>query len=111
MIRTLLATVLLATPLYAQETKEEACGYQAQVIQAIQKARMDRVKQQDVAATIAASNPSWPEQYNAAIPQFVPWVYEQKRSDLRKTDLGAQLQKQCLENWDQIQELQKQLKN
>lgn len=111
MIRYVLAASLLATPALAKETKEESCSYQAQVIQAIQKARLDRVKQADVVSTIAASNPTWPAQYNAAIPQFVPWVYEQKMRDLRKTDLGAQLQAQCLENWDKIQKMQKELNN
>ncbi|MCL6284755.1 hypothetical protein M3P21_14555 [Ruegeria sp. 2012CJ41-6] len=110
-VAALLATPVLATQALAKETKEQSCGYQAQVIQAIQKARLDRVKEADVAATIAASNPTWPAKYSAAIPQFVPWVYSQKKRDLRKTDLGAQLQVQCLENWDKIQKMQKQLKN
>ena len=69
------------------------------------------MKEADVAATIAASNPGWPDRYNAVIPQFTPWVYGQKMRDLRKTDLGANLRKQCLENWDKIQEMQKQLAN
>lgn len=111
MIRLAIVACFLSTPLLAAETKEESCGYQAQVVSAIQKARLDRVKKENVAATIAASNPPWPDNYNAAIPQLTNFVYDQKRRDLKKTDLGANLQKQCLENWDKIQEMQKQLKN
>ncbi|MDU9003509.1 hypothetical protein [Sedimentitalea todarodis] len=111
MIRLALVACLFATPLLAAESKEQSCGYQAQVISAIQKARLDRVKQADVASTIAASNPTWPANYNAAIPQLTEFVYSQKKRDLKKTDLGANLQQQCLENWDQIQEMQKKLKN
>lgn len=111
MIRLALVACLFATPLLAAETKEQSCGYQAQVISAIQKARLDRVKQADVASTIAASNPIWPANYNAAIPQLTEFVYSQKKRDLKKTDLGANMEQQCLENWDQIQEMQKNLKN
>jgi hypothetical protein len=111
MIRLAIVACLLATPLLAAQSKEESCGYQAQVISAIQKARLDRVKKEDVAATIAASGPSWPDNYNAAIPQLTEFVYDQKRRDLKKTDLGANLRQQCLDNWDQIQAMQKQLKN
>lgn len=111
MIRLALAACLFATPLIAADSKEVSCGYQGQVISAIQQARLDRVKEQDVAATIAASNPSWPAQYSKAIPGLTPWVYQQKMRDLRKNDLGAVMREQCIENWDQIQAMQKNLNN
>lgn len=111
MFRLAIAACFLAAPLLAAESKEESCGYQAQVISAIQKARLDRVRKNDVAATIAASNPTWPDNYNAAIPQLTEFVYSQKKRDLKQTDLGANMRQQCLENWDQIQAMQKQLKN
>lgn len=111
MFRPLFALFLLSTPVLAQETKEESCGYQADVVRAIQQARMDRVKEGDVAGTIAASNPAWPANYNAAIPQLTTWVYEQKRRDLRKMDLGGVLYQQCVDNWDQIQALKNNLNN
>ena len=111
MYRPLLAIILLSTPALAQETKEESCSYQADVVKAIQQAWLDRVKESDVAGTIAASNPSWPTNYNAAIPQLVSWVYEQKKRDLRKKDLGGILYQQCVDNWDQIQALKNELNN
>ncbi|MBK0328337.1 hypothetical protein I5535_13675 [Rhodobacteraceae bacterium F11138] len=111
MFRIAIAACLLASPLMAAETKEESCGYQADVMRAVQQARLDRVKEADVADTIAATNPGWPENYNAAIPQLTQFVYSQKMRHLRKEDLGATLREQCLENWDQIQKMQKDLKN
>ena len=111
MYRPLLAIILLSTPALAQETKEVSCGYQADVVRSIQQARLDRVKEPDVVGAIADSNPSWPPNYNAAIPQLISWVYEQKKRDLRKMDLGGILYQQCVDNWDQIQALKDNLKN
>lgn len=96
MIRMLLALSLLATPAVAAESKAESCGHQADVVAAIQKARQDKVKERDVAKTIAATNPTWPENYNAAIPLITPWVYEQKARDIRTKDLAAVWQELCL---------------
>ena len=111
MLRIAIAAVLLATPLAAEETKEQSCGHQADVVRAIQQARLDRVKEADVAGAIAASNPNWPSNYNAAIPQLTSWVYEQKKRDLRKTDFGEVLYQQCVDNWDQIQAIKNGLNN
>lgn len=87
---------LIAAPLSAADSPEVSCGYQAQVVAAIQKARLDRVKERDVVAHIAASDPSWPENYNAAIPLMAPWVYEQKRRVLKSEDLSAAWKELCL---------------
>ncbi len=111
MFRIAIAACLLASPLMAADTKEESCGYQAQVMSAVQQARLNKVKQANVASTIAARNPTWPANYNAAIPQLTQFVYSQKMRDLRKSDLGATLRQQCIENWDQIQAMKKNLKN
>ena len=81
------------------------------MIRAIQQARLDRVKLRDVMKVIVASNPPWPANYSKAIPTYAPWVYDQKMRDLRKTDLGTSFEQQCLEQWDLIQEQQKQLGN
>lgn len=89
LIRLTLAAALLAVPAYAEDTPAESCAYQAQVVAAIQQARKDRVKEQDVPAAIAATNPTWPANYNAAIPLITPWVYEQKMRDIRQNDLAA----------------------
>lgn len=97
MIRLSIIAVLLATPVLAAETKEESCDYQAQVVAAIQKARLDRVRERDVPKAIAATNPTWPENYNNAIPLMTPWVYEQKMKVVRKEDLAATWKELCLQ--------------
>ena len=91
--------VCLASPVLAQDTsdKEVSCQYQADVVAAIQQARLDRVKERDVADTIVASNPPWPENYNAAIPLITPWVYEQKMRVIRNEDLSAAWNELCLQ--------------
>jgi hypothetical protein len=106
---------VMGTATFAQDSKagskEEVCGYQGAVIKAIQEARLDRVKERDLKAYLLENNPSWPEAYNVAIPQFAPIVYEAKKRDLKKVDLGAQIEQQCLDNWDKIQEMQKSVSN
>ena len=97
MLRIAVAAALLATPLAAAETKEQSCQYQADVVAAVQKARLDKVKERDVAEAVAATGPTWPENYNAAIPLIAPWVYEQKMRDVRKKDLGAAWLELCLQ--------------
>lgn len=110
MIRIALAAALLAAPAYAAEIKEQSCKYQGQVMAAVQQARLDRVQQDAVEQTILDSEPEWPEAFSKAIPQLTTHVYAMKRRDLKNVDLGAVLEQQCLQNWDQIQEMQKQLK-
>ena len=97
MLRIAVAAALLATPLAAAETKEQSCQYQADVVAAVQKARLDKVKERDVAEAVVATGPTWPENYNAAIPLITPWVYEQKMRDVRKKDLGAAWLELCLQ--------------
>ncbi len=97
MLRIAVAAAFLATPLAAAETKEQSCRYQADVVAAVQKARLDKVKERDVAGAVAATSPTWPENYNAAIPLITPWVYEQKMRDVRKKDLGAAWLELCLQ--------------
>ncbi len=101
---------LSALPLIAGE-KETDCGHQGDVASAIQKARLDGVKQEGVAEAIAATNPSWPERYNNAIPQLAAYIYQQRKRDLRKVDFGETLREQCIAQWDQIQEMKKKLNN
>ncbi|CUH87959.1 hypothetical protein PH5382_01888 [Phaeobacter sp. CECT 5382] len=111
MIRITLAAILLATPVYAAEKKEESCKYQGQVMAAVQAARLDRVKHAQAEQVILDSNPAWPAQYSKAIPQLVSHIYAMKRRDLKVTEFGPLLEQQCLENWDQIQAMQQQLKS
>ena len=111
LIRLTLAAALLATPALAADKKEEACRYEGQVMAAVQQARLDRVAKGKVADHIAASNPSWPENYSAAIPQLVDYVFQLKRRDLKQNDFGAIWEKQCLESWEQRQEMLKAMQN
>ena len=89
--------VAMATPAAADQKKIESCGYQAQVVAAIQQARLDRVPERDVPAHILATSPEWPENYSEAIPLITPWVYEQKRRTIRNDDLGAAWNELCLQ--------------
>lgn len=104
-----LSIPLVSMPAHAEDSKEDSCRYQGQVMTAVQDARRKRVKEENAEAKILASDPEWPEQYSKAIPQLVKHVYAQKRSDLRGVDLGALFEEQCLANWDQIQQLRNDL--
>jgi hypothetical protein len=97
MLRIAIAAAVLATPLAAAETKEQSCQYQADVVAAVQQARLDRVKERDVLQAVSDTEPTWPESYNAAVPLITPWVYEQKMRDVRKKDLGAAWLELCLQ--------------
>ncbi len=93
------ALLLCAAPAFAQEDadKVESCGYQADVVAAVQQARLDRVDEREVKAHILAQEPAWPERFNTAIPLVTPWIYEQKRRDLRKNDYSAAWNELCLQ--------------
>lgn len=97
MIRFAILASFVAAPVMAADTPEQSCAYQAQVVAAIQTARLERVKERDVPAAIAATNPAWPENYNAAIPHMTPWVYEMKRRVLKQEDLSAVWNELCLQ--------------
>lgn len=98
MIRLTLIAALLASPVAvaAADSKEQSCAYQAQVVAAIQQARLNKVKERNVAKAVADTNPTWPDNYNKAIPLITPWVYEQKMKVIRKEDLGAAWNELCL---------------
>ena len=85
-----------AAPAAFADAKAESCGYQADIVAAIQQARLDGVRERDVQTTLLAAAPGWPENYNAAIPLMAPWVYEQKRRVLRNEDLSAAWKELCL---------------
>lgn len=89
--------LLLPAISVAEDSKEQSCAYQAQVVTAIQEARKDRVRERDVAQTIADSAPEWPENYSNAIPLIAPWVYEQPMKVIRNEDLGAAWLELCLQ--------------
>lgn len=93
-----LLAVSVALPLRAQEDeKEQDCRYQAQVVAAVQKARLEGVRERDLADAIARTGPDWPERYNNAIPIFAGAVYQLEESELRKIDLAAQWMDMCMQ--------------
>lgn len=99
MLRLSLAVVLTfsALPAVAQSDKEVSCGYQAQVVAAVQQARLDRVEERSVQKTILESDPEWPANFNNAIPLITPWVYEMPMKDVRENDLSDVWSELCLQ--------------
>ncbi len=105
MIRIVLAALLLAgaTTAQAKDSKEEYCGQTANVVGAIQQARLSRVSERKVAEKITAEA-TWPERFNSAIPLLVPWVYEKKMREVRNNDLAAAWKEVCEANWEVFKE-------
>ncbi len=95
-ILTILALIGFAPALMAED-KATSCGYQADVVAAVQAAHLDRVREASLEAHILDSAPDWPEKYNRVIPLVAPWVYGQTRRDLRANDLGAVWNEMCLQ--------------
>lgn len=93
----MIAVACIAAPAFAQETKEESCALQAQVVAAIQQARLDRVSERDVQAHILAQDPTWPEKFNNTIPLITPWVYEQRRRIILNESLSDAWNELCLQ--------------
>ena len=98
MMRTILAfTLAVATfPAAAETEKEESCRLQADVVVAIQKARLDRVRERRVEKAVLDTNPTWPEKYNNLIPILTPWVYELPMEQVRENDLGEVWNTACV---------------
>ena len=83
--------------LAATAEREEDCGFQAQVVEAVRQARLDRVAERKVADHIAATEPGWPDRYDTAIPLVTPWVYEMKMRVVKAEDLAAAWKELCLQ--------------
>lgn len=98
------ALTFSAAPVFAKSA-EESCAFQAQVVSAIQTARLNRVRKDDVVPSLMGANPTWPKAMEQAMPALVDWIYDQRRRDLKNVDLGAASKQQCIDNWDQIQNL------
>lgn len=118
MIRTLLAAGVLAltlAPAHADEAdearKQAECRFQGVLIGAVQQARLDRVRKDRLTETLVAANPDWPEGAARAIPAIGEYVYAFSRRELRGVDLGESTRQQCLDNWEQLQELRDAVSN
>lgn len=77
--------------------KAETCGYQSDVVRAVQQARLDDVAERRVEKTIRDSDPDWPAKYNVVIPLVTPWVYEQPIQKVRENDLGDAWNELCVQ--------------
>ena len=97
-MRVLIIAALVAgvmSPVQAASKKVNDCGFQANVVGAVQRARIARVKERKVGETVLAAA-TWPERYNAVIPLVTPWVYEMKMRDVKTQDLSAAWKEMCL---------------
>lgn len=92
------ALCCLALPAVAEDaiSKEADCQFQSDVVTAIQTARLARVKEANLVEAIAETNPEWPDQYNNAVVVLAGPIYDIKRRDLKKVDLGEQWNEACL---------------
>lgn len=95
--------VFAALPAFAEADKEEVCGFQGQMTSAIQQARLDGVPEENVEAAVLSGEPTWPENYNAAIPTLAQWVYQTDLGLVEQSDMGAVWQSECIKNWEVIQ--------
>ncbi len=115
MFRTLmfLAGLGLAAPaMSATEAEKQAdCAFQAELMGAVQAARLDRVRKNKVAEKLIAQNPDWPAGVSNALPAATEYVYSIKRRDLKKVDLAAQTKATCLQNYEQIQAMKNSVGN
>lgn len=89
-------SVVVAAPAFAATAKETDCGLQADVVGAVQAARLARVKERDVATHIVDGTPTWPEKYNAVVPLVTPWIYGLEMSEVKENDLSAAWNELCL---------------
>lgn len=99
MIRVLSAVlcVVAVSPAFADAAKEKDCGYQGDVVAAVQAARVAKVGERDVAGHVAETAPEWPEKYNAVVPLVAPWIYGMKMAEVKSADLSAAWQELCLQ--------------
>ena len=90
-----LAVAAWGWPADAASEKEVDCGYQAAVVGAVQKARIERIGERKVPDYVKPKA-TWPDRYNTAIPLVTPWVYEMRMRDVRTKDLAAAWNEMCL---------------
>jgi len=98
MIRVLsiILCVVAASPAFADAAKEKDCGYQGDVVAAVQAARVAKVDASDVEGHVAETAPEWPEKYNAVVPVVAPWIYSMEMADVETADLSAAWNELCL---------------
>ena len=95
-VMSVVLSVVLAGPVVAATAKDKDCGFQADVVAAVQAARVARVGERKVPNHVAETSPKWPEKYNNILPLVTPWVYGMKMSEVKSSDLGAAWNEMCL---------------
>lgn len=86
----------IAAPVVAETAKEKDCGYQGDVVAAVQAARVARVKERKVADYVVENSPDLPEKYSAVVPLVAPWVYGMKMAEVKTADLLGAWKELCL---------------
>lgn len=81
---------------FAASAKERSCAQQAEVVRAVQQARLARIPERKVQAHIEASA-EWPKKFNAVIPLVTPWVYEMKMKVVKQNDLADAWKQTCIQ--------------
>jgi len=87
----------MALPAHADAAKEADCGHQADVVAAVQAARVAGVAEAAVAQQVSGSVLGWPEKYDAVVPLVTPWVYSLAAEELGTTDLAVAWKDLCLQ--------------
>ena len=80
---------------FADTEKEISCRHQAEVVGAVQDARLNDVAQ-DAVQNAVSKDASWPDKFNAIIPIVTPWIYELPLADVKGNDLAAVWKEGCL---------------
>jgi len=111
MCSAVLGLAMAAGGAQAQSQKERDCAIQGQVMGAVQQARLDGVRKNKLVDAVKAANPDLSQTVLDTVPAIGAHIYGIKKRDLRKVDLGEVAQTQCLENYEQIQALQKSITN
>ncbi len=109
-----LCAAILALPAMAQTTSDTdaqdatklaQCELSANMIGAVQQARLDRVRKGRAAAKVMNANAAWPDSVKTALPTIVEFVYGLPRKDLTTQDLRETTRVQCLQQYEQVQGL------
>lgn len=96
-----IVALALAAPA-AAASRDEVCGYMADVAGALQQARLAGVPEERAGAHVLEAGPDWPDNYDRAIAPMTPWVYSQDMGQLSQADLPALWRQTCGANWEQF---------
>ena len=106
-----IGAAVLATsgPAFAASRKQRECAEQGALVGTIQQARLAGVRRAQLRDAVAKAQPDLSEAMLDTVPQLGDFVYGLKRGQLKQINLGQVTQQQCLDNWDQVQQMRKQL--